>query len=62
MLGLKDEAQKYAKLLGYNYKSSEWYERSYATFNKNYEKNKIYTQKKKSSILEKAKFLFDKDE
>ena len=62
MLGLKDEAQKYAKLLGYNYKSSEWYERSYATFNKNYEKNNFNTQKKKSSILEKAKLLFDKDE
>ena len=62
MLGLKDEAQKYAKLLGYNYKSSEWYERSYATFNKDYEKNKINTEKKKNTILGKVKFLFDKDE
>ena len=25
-LGLKDEAEKYAKLLGYNYQSSQWYE------------------------------------
>ena len=25
LLGLKQEAQKYASLLGYNYKSSEWY-------------------------------------
>ena len=34
MLGLKDEAQKYAKLLGYNYQSSDWYEKSYKFFNK----------------------------
>ena len=30
ILGLEDEAQKYASLLGYNYRSSEWYENSYA--------------------------------
>ena len=29
-LGLKEEAQKYAKVLGYNYKSSKWYQKSYA--------------------------------
>ena len=36
-IGLKDEAEKYAKLLGYNYGSSEWYENSYKLFNKDYE-------------------------
>ena len=30
LLGLKDEAKKYANLLGYNYQSSQWYEKSYA--------------------------------
>ena len=34
LLGLKEEAKKYAKLLGYNYQSSQWYENSYAIFNK----------------------------
>ena len=50
VLGLVDESQKYANLLGYNYQSSRWYEQSYSVFNKNYikrkglkiEKNKIY--------------------
>ena len=28
-LGLTEESQKYANLLGYNYLSSEWYEKSY---------------------------------
>ena len=37
-IGLINEAEKYAKLLGYNYQSSEWYEKSYSLFNKSYEK------------------------
>ena len=35
-IGLVDEAEKYANLLGYNYQSSEWYEQSYKIFNKDY--------------------------
>ena len=61
MIGLKDEAKKYAKLLGYNYQSSEWYENSYSLFNKKYkklEKRKI----KKKSTLRKIKSLFDFNE
>ena len=57
-IGLKDEAQKYAELLGYNYKSSKWYERSYTVFNKNYEKNQLQ-KKKKNSIYSKVKSLFE---
>jgi len=34
-IGLVEEAEKYAQLLGYNYKSSEWYENTYSLFNKN---------------------------
>ena len=45
-IGLKDEAQKYAKLLGYNYQSSRWYERSYSVFNKEYTKKKKMKIKK----------------
>ena len=43
-LGLETEAKKYAKVLGYNYNSSEWFERSYKVLNKNYKiakKNKV---------------------
>ena len=36
ILGLEDESKKYAVLLGYNYKSSEWYKESYRVFNKKY--------------------------
>ena len=57
-IGLKDEAQKYAELLGYNYKSSKWYERSYMVFDKIYEKNQLQ-KKKKNSIYSKVKSLFE---
>ncbi len=62
ILGLPDEAEKYANLLGYNYKSSKWYEKSYFIFNKKYEKNieRIKKEKdKNNSILNKIKSLFD---
>jgi outer membrane protein assembly factor BamD len=59
IIGLEDESQKYANLLGYNYQSSEWYENSYKVFNKNYKKNNLESIKKEnSSILEKFKSLF----
>ena len=60
ILGLEEEAQKYAKLLGYNYQSSEWYENSYAVFNKNYVKVKLDKKKDKKSgkILKKFKSIF----
>ena len=37
-LGLVDEAKKTAKILGYNYNSSKWYENSYSLLNKDYQK------------------------
>ena len=58
-IGLTEEAQKYANLLGYNYKSSKWYEKSYSVFNKAYLKKKIIKEKKKNTILVKFKSLFD---
>jgi len=62
-IGLIDESEKYAKLLGYNYQSSKWYENSYSLFNKNYKvrkKKRSKTYKKKSSkIIEKFKSLID---
>ena len=63
IIGLEDESQKYANLLGYNYQSSEWYENSYKVFNKNKKKNNLESIKKEnSSILEKFKSLFGWDE
>ena len=65
ILGLKDESEKYANLLGYNYQSSEWYEKSYSVFNKMYEKNKKKSlkkdKKKNNSILRRFKSLFNLD-
>ena len=59
-IGLEEESKKYAKLLGYNYLSSDWYEESYKVFNKNYifSKNKI-KKKKKNMIIKKFKSLFE---
>jgi len=61
ILGLKEEAKKYAQLLGYNYQSSQWYENSYAIFNKKYKKRKKAKLKKenKKTIFKKLKSLFD---
>ena len=39
-IGLENEAKKYAKILGYNYNSSEWFEQSYKILNKDYVKKK----------------------
>ena len=55
-LGLVDESQKYASLLGYNYQSSEWYSKSYKIFNENY-KSKHQLKKEKEGILKKFKKL-----
>ena len=58
-LGLIDEAKKYTALLGYNYQSSDWYERSYKILNTNYEKPQIKKDlKKQKSLLKKFKKLF----
>ena len=44
-LGLISEAEKTAKILGYNYNSSEWYENSYSLLNKNYKKEQKLLEK-----------------
>ena len=56
-LGLIDEAQKYASLLGYNYRSSQWYEASYKILNKNYEPIKLKGNKD-DTLIKKFKKLF----
>ena len=57
-IGLESESQKYASLLGYNYRSSKWYEKSYKIFNKKY-KSKSELKKEKEGMLKKFKKLFD---
>mgnify|MGYP001331620983 CR=1 FL=1 len=62
-IGLVDEAEKYAQLLGYNYQSSKWYENSYSLFDKTYKKRKkerFNTYKKKSGgLIKKFKTLLE---
>ena len=57
ILGIETEAKKYANLLGYNYQSSQWYEKSFIVFNKKYKIKNI--KKENNSILEKFKSLFN---
>ena len=60
---MKEESEKYAKILGYNYQSSTWYKNSYSIFNKNYKidvKNKEMKDKiNKNNFLKKIKSLFN---
>lgn len=59
-IGLIEESQKYANLLGYNYQSGEWYKKSYQVFNNDYEvKIKKLNKKEKKGIIKKFKNLFD---
>jgi len=55
-LGLLEESQKYASLLGYNYQSSEWYSKSYKIFNENF-KTKLEIKKEKEGMFKKFKKL-----
>ena len=59
-IGLLEESQKYAKLLGYNYQSSDWYKKSYKVFNKEYELKTGQLKKSgKKGIIKRFKKLFD---
>ena len=52
-LGLKKEAKKYAKILGYNYNSSEWFEQSYKILNKDYKIAKKGNSKDETNFFRK---------
>ena len=59
-IGLLEESQNYANLLGYNYQSSDWYEKSYKLFNKEYvSKANINKKREKKGVIKKFKKLFD---
>jgi outer membrane protein assembly factor BamD len=53
-LGLENEATKYAKILGYNYNSSEWFKQSYKVFNKDFKLNVDDNYEKKNKKSEKS--------
>ena len=57
-LGLINEAEKYASLLGYNYQSSQWYEATYKILNEDYKKQKRDNKDDKENLLNKFKNLF----
>ena len=52
-LGLENEAEKYASILGYNYNSSEWFKQSYKLLNKDYKIAKIKKDKKKEGLIKR---------
>ncbi len=59
IIGLESEAQKYATTLGYNYKSSRWYEETYQVFNKDYEKiMEVKKKNKRERLTDKIKSFF----
>ena len=59
-LGLLEESQKYANVLGYNYLSGEWYKKSYKVFNKDYSlRVKKIVKKDRKGLIQKFKKLFD---
>ena len=57
-IGLVDEAENYASILGYNYGSGQWYEASYKILNIDYERKKISKKDERDTILKKFKKLF----
>ena len=58
-IGLVEESKRYASLLGYNYKSSRWYEESYKIFNMDYEVKTIQkTKKDRNFVTRKILSLF----
>ena len=58
-IGLVEEAKQAAAILGYNYQSGKWYERSYKVFNKKYKTKKIEKTKEMGLIRRKIKGLFE---
>ena len=54
-IGLVEEAEATVALLGYNYNSGEWYERSYKILNKNYQiKKKKKNEKKDDGLIKRT--------
>ena len=59
---MKEEAKAAAVLLGYNYNSSEWYEKSYQILNKDYKSIKIDKNKDDGLVKRTIKKILFIDE
>ena len=57
-IGLIEEAKAAASLLGYNYNSSEWYEKSYTVLNKNYKPIRKRDDKEEKNLVNRIKKIF----
>ena len=57
-IGLIEEAKAAASLLGYNYNSSEWYEKSYTVLNKNYKPIRMQDDKEEKNLVNRIKKIF----
>ena len=57
-IGLIEEAKAAASLLGYNYNSSEWYEKSYTVLNKNYKPIRMRDDKEEKNLVNRIKKIF----
>jgi len=53
-IGLTEEAEKTAAILGYNYNSSQWYAQSYKILKKNYKIPKKAEQKKNDGLIKRT--------
>ena len=58
-LGLVEESKQAASILGYNYQSGDWYNKSYKVFNKKYKPKKNQEKKEMGLIRKKIKGLFE---
>ena len=58
IIGLENEAKKYAQTLGYNYQSSEWYKKSYKIFNQDYKVLKKTEKKENKKLIDKIRSFF----
>ena len=58
IIGLENEAKKYAQTLGYNYQSSEWYKKSYKIFNQDYKVSKKIDKKKNKKLIDRIRSFF----
>ena len=58
ILGLENEAKKYATILGYNYQSSEWFKQSYNILNKTKKLEKNIDPTNNRNLLDKIKSIF----
>ena len=57
-IGLIEEAKAAASLLGYNYNSSEWYEKSYTVLNKSYKPMIVKDDKDEKNLVNRIKKIF----